>query len=80
MLATARCYAGVMRYSDGGGLTAAGQASREQVRLAVADRAMLTGQVLVVRRWTFEGARDRVGAVMSCSREGLARAPLTLAR
>jgi len=33
----ARCYAGVMRYPDGGGLTAAERARREQVRLAAAD-------------------------------------------
>ena len=38
MLAAARCYAGVMRYSDGGGLTAAERARREQVRLAAADQ------------------------------------------
>ena len=35
--ATARWYAGVMRYSDGGGLTAAERARREQVRFAAAD-------------------------------------------
>src|SRR2546421_10125673 len=33
----AQCYAGVMRYSDGGGLTAAERARREQVRLAAAE-------------------------------------------
>ena len=43
VLAAARCHAGVMRYSDGGGLTAAEWASREQVRLAAADQATLTG-------------------------------------
>src|SRR5713101_4462392 len=32
-----RCYAGVMRYPDGGGLTAAERARREQVRLAAAE-------------------------------------------
>jgi hypothetical protein len=32
------CYAQVMRYPDGGGLTAAERARREQVRLAAADR------------------------------------------
>jgi len=32
-----RCYAGIMRYPDGGGLTAAERACREQVRLAAAD-------------------------------------------
>jgi transposase len=32
-----RCYAGVMRYPDGGGLTAAERARREQVRLSAAD-------------------------------------------
>ena len=37
MLAAARCYAGVMRYSDGGGLTAAERGRREQVRLAAAE-------------------------------------------
>ena len=37
MPVTARCYAGVMRYPDGGGLTAAERARREQVRLAAAD-------------------------------------------
>jgi hypothetical protein len=31
------CYAGVMRYPDGGGLDAAERARREQVRLAAAD-------------------------------------------
>src|SRR5215467_1517073 len=31
-----RCYAGIMRYPDGGGLTAAERARREQVRLAAA--------------------------------------------
>ena len=36
MAATAR-YAGVMRYPDGGGLTAQERARREQVRLAVAE-------------------------------------------
>ncbi len=35
--AAARCYAGVMRYPDGGGLSAAERARREQVRLAAAD-------------------------------------------
>src|SRR5437667_7611444 len=35
--AAARCYAGVMRYPDGGGLTAAERARREQVRLAAAE-------------------------------------------
>jgi hypothetical protein len=30
-------YAGVMRYPDGGGLTAAERARREQVRLAAAE-------------------------------------------
>src|SRR2546421_1363554 len=33
----AQCYAGVMRYPDGGGLTAAEGARREQVRLAAAE-------------------------------------------
>jgi transposase len=37
VVAAARCYAGVMRYPDGGGLTAADRARREQVRLAAAD-------------------------------------------
>ena len=37
MPAAVRCYAGVMRYSDGGGLTAAERAGREQVRLAAAE-------------------------------------------
>ena len=37
MPVTARCYAGVMRYPDGGGLTAAERARREQVRLAAAE-------------------------------------------
>jgi transposase len=37
VVAAARCCAGVMRYPDGGGLTAAGRARREQVRLAAAD-------------------------------------------
>jgi transposase len=32
-----RCYAGIMRYPDGGGLTAAERARREQVRSAAAD-------------------------------------------
>jgi transposase len=32
-----RCYAGIMRYPDGGGLTAAERARREQVRLAAAE-------------------------------------------
>jgi transposase len=35
--AAAQCYAGVMRYPDGGGLTAAERARREQVRLAAAE-------------------------------------------
>src|SRR5881398_2959209 len=35
--AAAQCYAGVMRYPDGGGLTTAERARREQVRLAAAD-------------------------------------------
>ncbi len=35
--AAARCYAGGMRYPDGGGLTAADRVRREQVRLAAAD-------------------------------------------
>ena len=38
MVTAARCYAGVMRYPDGGGLTAAERARREQVRLAAADQ------------------------------------------
>jgi transposase len=37
VVAIAWCYAGVMRYPDGGGLTAAERARREQVRLAAAD-------------------------------------------
>ncbi len=37
MPVAAWCYAGVMRYPDGGGLTAAERARREQVRLAAAD-------------------------------------------
>jgi transposase len=37
VVAAAGCYAGVMRYPDGGGLTAAERARREQVRLAAAD-------------------------------------------
>src|SRR6266581_3869423 len=36
--AAVRCYARVMRYADGGGLTAAERARREQVRLAAADQ------------------------------------------
>jgi transposase len=36
--AAAWCYAGVMRYPDGGGLTAAERARREQMRLAAADQ------------------------------------------
>ena len=35
--AAAGCYAGVMRYPDGGGLTAAERARRERVRLSAAD-------------------------------------------
>ena len=35
--AAVRCYAGGMRYPDGGGLTAIERARREQVRLAAAD-------------------------------------------
>ena len=35
--AARQCYAGVMRYPDGGGLTAAERARREQVRFAAAD-------------------------------------------
>jgi transposase len=35
--AAAWCYAGVMRYPDGGGLTAEERARREQVRLAAAE-------------------------------------------
>src|SRR6266516_2327178 len=35
--AVARCYARVMRYPDGGGLTAAERARREQVRLAASE-------------------------------------------
>ena len=38
MPVAAWCYAGVMRYPDGGGLTAAERARREQVRLAAADQ------------------------------------------
>ncbi len=38
MLVAAWCYAGVMRYADGGGLTAVERARREQVRLAAADQ------------------------------------------
>ena len=37
MRAAAWCYAGVMRYPDGGGLTAAERARREQVRLSAAQ-------------------------------------------
>jgi transposase len=36
-MAAAWCYAGVMRYPDGGGLTAEERARREQVRLAAAE-------------------------------------------
>src|SRR5215475_11326422 len=35
--AAVRCYAGIMRYPDGGGLTGAERARREQVRLAAAE-------------------------------------------
>src|SRR3954467_16002862 len=42
-------YAGVMRYSDGGGLTVEERARRERVRLAAAE-------------WIEEGASDREGA------------------
>jgi transposase len=38
VLVAAWCYAGGMRYPDGGGLTAAERARREQVRLAAADQ------------------------------------------
>ena len=38
VLVAAWCYVGVMRYPDGGGLTAAERARREQVRLAAADQ------------------------------------------
>jgi transposase len=37
VVTAAWCYAGVMRYPDGGGLTAAERARREQVRLTAAD-------------------------------------------
>ncbi len=37
MMAAASRYAGVMRYPDGGGLTAEERARREQVRLAAAE-------------------------------------------
>jgi Homeodomain-like domain len=37
VMAAARCYAGAMRYPDGGGLTATERARRGQVRLAAAD-------------------------------------------
>jgi transposase len=37
VMAAAGCYAGVMRYPDGGGLTADERARREQVRLAAAE-------------------------------------------
>jgi len=37
VVTAARCYAGVMRYPDGGGLTAAERGRREQVRLAAAE-------------------------------------------
>src|SRR5437868_15036852 len=37
VVTAAWCYAGVMRYPDGGGLTAAERARREQVRLAAAE-------------------------------------------
>jgi transposase len=37
VLAAVQCYAGVMRYSDGGGLIAVERARREQVRLAAAE-------------------------------------------
>ena len=36
-LVAAWCYAGIMRYPDGGGLTAAERARREQVRLDAAE-------------------------------------------
>ena len=37
VMAAARCYAGCMRYPDGGGLTAQERVRREQVRLAAAE-------------------------------------------
>jgi hypothetical protein len=37
VVAAVGCYAGVMRYPDGGGLTAAERGRREQVRLSAAD-------------------------------------------
>jgi hypothetical protein len=41
------CYAGVMRYPDCGGLTAAERARREQVRLAAADLTEARGSVVL---------------------------------
>ena len=44
------CYAGVMRYPDGGGLTAAERVRREQVRLAAADQIEAGGSDREVAR------------------------------
>ena len=68
--AAARCYAGVMRYPDGGGLTAAERARREQVRLAAADLIEAGASDRVV------AGRFRVSR-MSANRWGRALAMLT---
>ena len=44
-------YAGVMRYPDGGGVTAAERARREQVRLAAAELIEAGASDLEVARW-----------------------------
>src|SRR5215472_7939405 len=84
VMGAARCYAGVMRYPDGGGLTAAGRARREQVRLAaaglieagVSDREVATCfrvARMSANRWRralacWARIHDRGGDLLSCCR------------
>ena len=50
-------YAGIMRYPDGGGLTAAEQGRRERLRLAAAELIEVASDREVARRFRASGGR-----------------------
>jgi hypothetical protein len=66
-VAAGRCYAGVMRYPDGGGLTAAERARREQVRLSAADLIEAGASDREVRRAGMREQARGVRAVVAVS-------------
>ena len=61
----AYCYAGIMRYPDGGGLTAAERGRRERVRLAAAEliEAGVSNREVARRFRESRGPANRWGSV-----------------